>query len=81
MLVEKTFKNNDVIYTELNFPFPLTNRDFLIKRLYLSNKDDADLARQLRFYTQEHKYFCSYAKEYSKADYPEKSKPIRECQT
>jgi hypothetical protein len=75
--VEKTSKNSDVIYAEIDLPFPMTNREFLSQRLYLSNKDDSDLIRQFGLYTKEHRYFVLLQKSTERPDYPEKSKPVR----
>ena len=76
-VVEQINKNSDVIYVELDLPFPMTNRDMVQKRLYLGNKEDADLVRELGLYQKDHKYYAVLVQSTERPEYPAKSKPIR----
>jgi len=76
-LVEQTSKNSDIIYIELDLPFPLTNRDFVQKRLFIANKDDSELVRKLGLFDWSHGYHAILTQSTENAEYPAKSKPIR----
>ena len=76
-VIEQTSKNSDVIYMEMDLPFPLTNRDFVQKRLFVNNKEDPELTRQLGLWNWDHKYNAIMIQSTEREEYPEKSKPIR----
>ena len=76
-LVEQISPNNDIIYQELNLPFPLTNRDFVQKRLYLDNKSNSEIIKQLGLYEREHRYFVILLESTERPEYPRKDSPVR----
>ena len=75
--VEQFNKNTDVIYTEMEFPFPLSNREFLQKRLYFGNKEDKELVKRLGMYEKDHRYYAVLVQSTERDDYPKKNEPIR----
>ncbi len=76
-MIDRTSQNTDIIYLEVNLPFPMTNRDFVQKRLFVCNKEDPELARKLGLFDWSHKYYAILVQSTESADCPEKSKPIR----
>lgn len=76
-VVEKTSKNSDIIYIELGFPFPMTNRDIVQKRLFVSNKQDPELVQKLGLFDKSHAYHAVLIQSTEHKEYPTKEKPIR----
>ena len=77
-IVENTSENSDISYIEINLPFPMTNRDFLQKRLFINSKKDQELLQKLGLFTNwEHSFYAVMMTSVERADYPVKSKPIR----
>lgn len=76
-LVEQVSKNTDVIYCAAKMPFPLSDRDFVQKRLYLCNKEDPELVKELGLPEKENKYFVIIAGNHDSLEYPAQTKPIR----
>jgi len=76
-IVEKTSSNSDILYTEMNMPFPLANREFLQKRLFVGNKEDPELIRRLGLFDWEHRYYAILVQSTEKREYRRKSKPVR----
>jgi len=76
-LVEQINKETDVIYMELPFPFPMSNRDLVVKRFFAGNKENADLIKQLGLPEKSHRYFLMLSESTERSEYPEKSKPVR----
>ncbi len=76
-LIEKTSPNTDVIYTELHFPFPMSNRELVTKRFFAGNKEDADLIKQLGLPEKSHRYYVILTENTERPEYPEKSKRVR----
>ena len=76
-VIGQTSKNSDIIYVELDLPFPMTNRDFVQKRLFVSNKEDPELVRKLGLFDWNHGYHAILVQSTENAGYPAKSKPIR----
>jgi len=76
-IVEETSKNSDILYIELDLPFPMTNRDFVQKRLFVRNKEDPEVVKQLGLWNWDHAYNIIMIESIERAEYPVKSKPIR----
>jgi len=76
-LVEQVSANTDVIYLEIALPFPLANRDFVQKRLYVGNKEDPELVKKLGLYDWSHKYYAFLSEATERPEYPPKSKLVR----
>ena len=76
-VVEETSKYSDVVYTEMNFPFPMSNREFLQKRLFVSNKADPEIVKHLGLWDWGHRYNVIVIQSTEKEDFPVKEKPVR----
>ena len=76
-LIEQTSKNSDIIYIEVDLPFPMTNRDFVLKRLYMGNKEHPELIKKFDLYEWEHRYYAIIVQSTEREDYPRKDKPVR----
>lgn len=76
-LIEQTSRNSDVIYVEIDLPFPLSNRDLVQQRLYFGNKEDPELIRSLGLYNCSHRYYVLLAQSIVHPDLPEKKKLVR----
>lgn len=76
-IIEETSKNSDIMYIEIDLPFPMTNRDFVQKRLFVQNKEDPELVKQLGLWNWDHAYNVVMIQSVERAEYPVKSKPIR----
>ena len=76
-IIETVSKNVDYMYYHTPMPFPMSDRDFVQKRVYLNNKDDPELVKQLGLYNQEQKYYVMMAKSVERSDCPVKGKLIR----
>jgi len=76
-LVEQISRNSDIIYVEIDLPFPLSNRDLVQQRLYIGNKEDPELIRKLGLYNCPHRYYVLLTQSVVRPDIPEKKKPIR----
>jgi len=76
-IIEETSKNTDVIYFELGLPFPLTNRDFVQKRLFVSNKQDPELVAKLGLFNWDHAYHAILIQSTERPEYSVKSSPVR----
>ena len=76
-IVENTSKHTDVTYHELSLPFPLTNRDFVQKRLFVSNKQEPELVAKLGLFKWDHAYNAILIQSTERSEYPVKSSPIR----
>ena len=76
-LVEQTSRNTDVTYHELSLPFPMTNRDFVQKRLFVSNKQDPELVAKLGLFNWDHAYHAVLIQSTERSEHPAKSSPIR----
>jgi len=76
-IVENTSESSDISYIEINLPFPMTNRDFLQKRLFLHSKKDQELVKRLGLFNWDHTFHVIMMQSVQRADYPVKSKPIR----
>lgn len=76
-LVEQVSKNSDIIYVEIDLPFPLSNRDFVHKRLYLCNKEDPELVKKLGLYEKDSTYYVIMIEATQRPEYPPKNSPVR----
>ncbi len=76
-IIEHNSKNSDVAYFEIDLPFPLTNREFVQKRLFMGNKEDPENIRKLGLYDLNHEYHAVIIQSIEREEYPIKSKPIR----
>lgn len=76
-IVEQISKNCDITYVEAKLPFPLSNRDFVSKRLYLCNKDDAELVKKLGLFEKKNKYYVVFQQSVERPEYPVRSSPVR----
>ncbi len=76
-IIEETSKNTDVVYHELSLPFPLTNRDFVQKRLFVSNKQDPELVAKLGLFNWDHEYTAILVQSTERSECPAKSSPVR----
>jgi hypothetical protein len=75
--VEKISNNSDITYFEVNFPAPMTNHDFLQKRLFLGNKEDATLVKELGLYDWNHRYYVILNQSIERDDVPHKKDVVR----
>ena len=55
--LETLDENSDILYQELKMPFPLTNRDFIVKRQYFSNQLHPDKAAKYGLKHKTNKYW------------------------
>ena len=69
-LIEQVSPNSDVIYQEVNVPFPLTNRDFVQKRFYVGNKENPEVIKELGLYDYDHKYYVMMVSSTERPEYP-----------
>jgi len=76
-IVEQTSRNSDITYHELSLPFPMSNRDFVQKRLFVSNKQDPELVAKLGLFNWDHAYHIILIQSTERSEYPAKSSPIR----
>jgi len=67
----------DIIYVELDLPYPLINRDMVQKRLFVGNKENPELARRLGLFDCEHEYYAVLVEPIQRPEYPARSVPIR----
>ena len=76
-VIEKVSNNSDIIYLKINFPFPLSDRDFLQQRLFLGNKEDPALVKELGLYDWSHRYYVFIGHSIERADCPPKKDVVR----
>lgn len=76
-VVEQLSPNSDVVHIEVTLPFPLSNREFLVKRIYFNNKDNVDLVKKLGLYQKDHIYYVIMVESTMRPEYPVKSSPVR----
>jgi len=70
-------KNTDIIYVELDLPHPLINRDLVQKRLFVGNKEDPELVKELGLFDWDHEYHVTLIEPTQRLDYPPVEPPIR----
>ncbi len=76
-LIEQLTANSDVIYTEANLPFPISNRDYVQERLFIDSKKDAELVKKLGLFDLKNRYFVLMVKSIERSDYPAQDKLVR----
>lgn len=77
-IIEQSSKNTMISYLEASLPFPLTNRDFVQKKLCLSKKEDSDLIKKLGVQeSSQSQYYIFITEPTEHKDYPEKKSPVR----
>ncbi len=69
--------HTDIIYVELDLPYPLINRDMLEKRLFVGNKENPELIEKLGLFDWNHRYYVMIVEPTTRIEYPPKSMPIR----
>ena len=80
-IVEKTSPNSDVTYTELNFPFPMSNRELVQKRLFVGNKEDPELVKKLGLFDWSHRYYVMLTESCERTEFPVSKKFVRGVNT
>jgi hypothetical protein len=75
--IEKISNTSDIVYLEMNLPFPMSNRDLLQKRLFLGNKEEPTLVKELGLYDWSHRYYVVLGKSVERADVPLKKDIVR----
>jgi len=70
-------KDTDVIYVELDLPYPLINRDMVQKRLFLCNKENPELIKKLGLFDCSHEYHVMLVEPTTRPDCPVMAQPIR----
>ena len=75
--VEQLTKCSDITYSELHLPFPMSNREFLHKRLFVGNKESPDVIKEFGLYDWDHKYYVLIEESIERPDIPVKSSPVR----
>jgi len=70
-------KNADIIYVELDLPDSLINRDLVQKRLFVGNKEDPELVKELGLFDWDHRYFAVLIEPTQRLEYPPMYPPIR----
>lgn len=76
-LLEVLDSNIDVCYTEINFPFPMSNRDLVQVRYFVDSKNDGDLIKKYGLPEKSHRYFLQTNRNITREDCPEKSGKVR----
>jgi len=76
-VVEKTSPYSDIVYTEVAFPFPMSNRELLQKRLFVGNKEDPEVVKQLGLFDFTHRYYVTMIHSTERAEYPITKKVVR----
>ena len=76
-IVEKTSPYSDVLYTELGFPFPMSNRELVQKRLFVGNKEDPEVVKQLGLFDWSHRYYVTLVQGTDRPEYPVTKKLVR----
>ncbi len=69
--------NSDIIYTTIEFPMPLSNRDLLQVRHFVDNKKDEDLIKKYGLPEKSHHYFFQVNKSCTRKDCPDKKGFVR----
>ncbi len=75
--VQKITDNIDIMYIEVALPFPMSDRDFVQKRLHLNSKVDKKIVKELGLYDWNHNFYIIMIKSAEHPDYPIQKKPIR----
>ena len=75
--VEQHSRNSDTIYFEMKVPFPMSNRDILNQRIYLGNKEDSALVKELGLYDWGHTYYVILNQSVERADCPPQKGIVR----
>ncbi len=75
-VIEKR-KDTDVLYIELNLPYPLINRDLVQKRLFVGNKENPELVKKLGLFDCDHEYYVMLVEPAVRPECPETPMPIR----
>jgi len=76
-VVETIDENTDILYVEAALPFPMANRDFIQKRLHISNKEDPKVIKKLGLYDYEHNYYVLMIESIERDDFPPHEKIVR----
>ena len=76
-LVEKTSPNSDVIYTEIHNPFLTPNRELVQKRLFVGNKEDPEVVKQLGLFDWSHRYYVILVQSTERPEYPVSTERVR----
>ena len=76
-LLHKKSGHEDIIVEEVNMPFPLTNREYVKWRYYVSNKDNPGLVRQHGLYDISSPYYAVTMKSINVYELPEKENVVR----
>jgi hypothetical protein len=67
----------DVCYTEIEFPFPMSNRDLVQVRYFLDSKNDADLLKKYDIPEKNNRFFLQTNRNITRQDCPEKEGKVR----